>query len=173
KNKVGETVLYTAIEKGYTDIINYLISEIGVDVEKMDNDNNNAIQVALLHQQGNNSLLEDLVKLDVDTERENENGDNTFVSAIKAENIKVIKEMIDKGLDVNNVDKNGDNALHIYFGNKSEHMRLLQGLIKEGTKINAFNSEGFSPLYLAIKNGEGNQVEELMNYPKHLNGQKV
>lgn len=102
--------------------------------------------------------------MDVELERENENGDNTFVSAIKAENIKVIKEMIDKGLDVNNVDKNGDNALHIYFGNKSEHMRLLQRLIKEGTKINAFNSEGFSPLYLAIKNGEGNQVEELLEH---------
>ncbi|QDQ03273.1 hypothetical protein FOH38_24155 [Lysinibacillus fusiformis] len=169
ENEKGETVLYSAIEKGNKDLVNYLIEDVKVSILELDSEGNNIIQVALLHQLKNTELMKDLLGLDIDFKKENTAGQNTYESAILTQNVDIVRAFMDKGLDLNNVDNDVNNALHIYMYTEKENSSFLTELIKKGTDINGLNKQGHTPLYIAIQNGDRNTVEELLKNKVDVN----
>ncbi|MFJ7917253.1 MULTISPECIES: ankyrin repeat domain-containing protein [unclassified Lysinibacillus] len=163
KNELGHTVLYSAMKTGNREMIEYLINEMKVNLQEVDNEGNNIVQVALLQQLNNTALIKELLNLDIDLKKVNIDGQNTYETAILTQNKEVVQIFIDKGLDLNKVDKFGNNAIHVLLNHKKDNFDFLAELIKKGTNVNGFNEQGQTPLYLAIVNGDKKTVEELIN----------
>ncbi len=163
KNELGNTVLYSAMKTGNREMIDYLINEIKVGLQDVDNKGDNIVQVALLQQLNNTALIKELLNLDIDLKRVNIDGQNTYEAAILTQNKEIIQLFIDKGLDLNQVDKFGNNAIHVLLNHKKDNLAFLVELIQKGTDINGLNGQGQTPLYLAIINGDKKTVEELIN----------
>ena len=169
KNEQGHTVLYYAIKIGNKDMIDYLVHEIKVNLQEVDNEGNNIVQVALLHQFNNIDLIKELLNLDLDFNRKNATGQNTYETAILTQNKDIVQIFIDKGLNLNGVDENGNNAIHILLTHKIDNLTFLSELIKKGTDLNGLNKQGQTPLYLAILYGDKNTVEVLLKNKVNLN----
>ncbi|MFJ7733721.1 ankyrin repeat domain-containing protein [Lysinibacillus sp. NPDC097231] len=169
KNEMGHTVLYSAMRKGNREMIEYLINEIKVGIQEVDNEGNNIVQVALLQQLNNTALIKELLNLDIDLKRVNIGGQNTYETAILTQNKEIVQIFIDKGLDLNKVDKFGNNAIHVLLNHKKDNLTFLAELIKKGTDINGLNEKGQTPLYLAIINGDKKTIEELINKKADIN----
>lgn len=164
KNEMGHTVLYSAMKTGNKEMFEYLMNEIKVGIQEVDNEGNNILQVVLLQQLNNTALIKELLNLDIDLKRVNIDGQNTYEMAILTQNKEVVQLFIDKGLDLNKVDKLGNNAIHVLLNHKKDNLNFLAELIKKGTDINGFNGQGQTPLYLAIINGDKKVVEGLINH---------
>lgn len=162
KDEMGNTVLFYAMKTGNREMIEYLINEMKVGLQDVDNEGNNIVQVALLQQLNNTALIKELLNLDIDLKRVNIDGKNTYETAILTQNKEIVQIFIDKGLDLNKVDKFGNNAIHVLLNNKKDNLTFLAELIKKGTDVNGFNGQGQTPLYLAIINGDKKVVEELI-----------
>ncbi|MCS1381331.1 ankyrin repeat domain-containing protein [Lysinibacillus sphaericus] len=162
KNEMGHSVLYTAMETGNPEIIDYLIHDVKVKLQDVDNEGNNIVQVALLQQLKDTAFIKELLNLAIDLNKENKNGQNTYEMAILTENNEIVQLFIDKGLNVNQVDKRGNNAIHVLLNQKKDNAAFLTALINKGTNVNGLNGQGQSPLYVAIVNGDKKIVEELI-----------
>lgn len=163
KNEMGHSVIYSALETRNQEIMDYLINDIKVNLQDVDNDGNNILQVALLQQLNDTVLFKKLLNLAIDFNSENNQGQNTYEMAILTENKEMVQLFIDKGLNVNQVDKLGNNALHVLLQHKKGNVSFLTELIKKGTDVNGLNGQGQSPLYVAIVNGDQKMVEGLIN----------
>lgn len=162
KNEMGHTVLYSAVQTGNRAILEYLIYELKVNLQEVDNDGNNIVQVALLQPLNNTALIKDLLNLDIDLKKVNIGGQNTYTTAILTQNKEIVQLFIDKGLDLNQVDELGNNAIHILLNHKKDNLTYLAELITKGTAVNGLNKQGQTPLYLAILNGDKKTVEGLL-----------
>jgi len=169
KNEMGHTVLYSAMQTGNREILEYLIYELKVNLQEVDNEGNNIVQVALLQQLNNTALIKELLTLDMDLKKVNLDGQNTYETAILTQNKEIVQLFIDKGLDLNKVDELGNNAIHILLNHKKDNLTYLAELIKKGTTVNGRNEQGQTPLYLAIINGDKKTVEELINNKADIN----
>lgn len=69
KNEMGHNVLYSAIQTGNREILEYLIYELKVNFQEVDNDGNNIVQVALLQPLNNTALIKELLNLDIDLKK--------------------------------------------------------------------------------------------------------
>jgi len=163
KNEMGHSVIYSALETRNQEIMDYLINDIKVNLQDVDNDSNNIVQVALLQQLNDAVLFKKLLNLAIDFNSENNQGQNTYEMAILTENKEMVQLFIDKGLNVNQVDKLGNNALHVLLQHKKGNVSFLTELIKKGTDVNGLNGQGQSPLYVGIVNGDQKMVEGLIN----------
>ncbi|SPU38450.1 Ribulose-5-phosphate 4-epimerase and related epimerases and aldolases [Lysinibacillus capsici] len=169
KNRKGHTVLYSAMETGNREILKYLIYELKINLQEVDNEGNNIVQVALLQQLNDTALIKDLLNLDIDLKKKNKEGQNTYTTAILSQNQAIVQLFIDKGLDLNKVDELGNNAVHIYLNYKKDNLTYLADLIEKGTSVNGINEQGQTPLYLAILNGDKKTVEELVKNNADIN----
>lgn len=163
-NNQEETVLFSAIQAGNLEMIDYFIHEIEVDLYEIDGEGNNVMQVALAKQAEKDDLLSYLLELDLDYEKENQYGENTYVTAILSENTEIVKEFESKGLDIHNVDGAENNALHILLAAGSDNQDFLVQFIDQGVKVNSFNEDDYTPLFYAIINDSPESMRNLINH---------
>ena len=91
-------------------------------------------------------------------------------TAAKQGNITTVKELIEKGVDVNTENNDGLTALH--YASNGNHIELVKDLIKQGAdvnkKCNANNGE-FTPLMLAVHNNYSEIAHELIKAGADVN----
>ena len=88
-------------------------------------------------------------------------GRTALLTAAFEGNLKNVKNLIEKGADVNVEKKDGKTALLLASGN-SNGLQIIQYLIQNGAKINAQTKDGYSPLMWAAYNGNTKIVKELI-----------
>ena len=88
-------------------------------------------------------------------------GRTALLTAAFEGNFKNVKNLIEKGADVNVEKKDGKTALLLASGN-SNGLQIVQYLIQNGAKINAQTKDGYSPLMWAAYNGNIKIVKELL-----------
>ena len=88
-------------------------------------------------------------------------GRTALLTAAFEGNLKNVKNLIEKGADVNVEKKDGKTALLLASGN-SNGLQIIQYLIQNGAKINAQTKDGYSPLMWAAYNGNIKIVKELL-----------
>uniref|UniRef100_A0A7N0ZU62 Potassium channel n=1 Tax=Kalanchoe fedtschenkoi TaxID=63787 RepID=A0A7N0ZU62_KALFE len=81
--------------------------------------------------------------------------------AAMREDDSLLGQLLKRGLDANESDRNGRTALHIAAANGSENCVLL--LLDYGADPNSRDSEGNVPLWEAISNGHNSVVKLLMD----------
>ena len=74
-----------------------------------------------------------------------------FYDACKSGDIEVVKLLLDKGADINQVNSDGITPLSISC--LSGHLATSELLISSGADINQADSNGLTPLWLACRGG--------------------
>ena len=88
-------------------------------------------------------------------------GRTALLTAAFEGNFENVKNLIEKGADVNVEKKDGKTALLLASGN-SKGFQIVQYLIQNGANINAQTKDGYSPLMWAAYNGNTKIVKELI-----------
>jgi len=82
-------------------------------------------------------------------------------------NLELIKELLDKGANINNRDKDGMTALH--NAAIEGHIEIVKYLLKRGANLEAANNVGMTALHLAVYNRNIEVVRELIKNGAKLN----
>ncbi|CAI9737750.1 E3 ubiquitin-protein ligase MIB2-like [Octopus vulgaris] len=124
----GYTALHIACNKGFTDIVDLLIQS-GADINKKDKYNESSLHCAVLRQH------QDIVKLilsqaEVEFDIRNTHDQTPFLQAVSKGNLEIMQMLVLKGADLDAINKDGDNCLHIalrekMFHSESKHLEIL------------------------------------------------
>ena len=87
--------------------------------------------------------------------------DTNLHVAAKQGNVKKVKRLLGKGVDVNSLSSSGHTPLHISAG--LDKRRVTRLLLINGAKINARNSSGRTPLHLSAGRGHLKMVKFLLS----------
>ncbi|XP_052830990.1 E3 ubiquitin-protein ligase MIB2 isoform X1 [Octopus bimaculoides] len=127
-NTTGYTALHTTCNKGFIDIAKLLIQS-GADINMKDKYNETSLHCAVLQQHY------DVVKLilsqaEVKFDICNTHNQTPFLQAISKGNLGITQMLLLKGADVDAINKDGDNCLHValrekMFHSESEHLEIL------------------------------------------------
>ena len=170
KNELGETALYLAIKKRYPEIAKILLRK-NAKIDYVDRDDN-----TLLHLSSMYGLIEIVDMLTKKATREymnakNKYGHTALSLAIIEKHEEAAKILIDKGTDIDSVNKNNNTPLHLasMHGLVEIVNRLVEKVTREYTKevareyIDAKNEQGETALSLAIIKGHQEIAEMLIN----------
>ena len=96
----------------------------------------------------------------IDVNFKNENERNALLEASNQGRLDVVQGLLNEtNLDVQSIDRNGTNALHVAC--KNGHLGIVK-VLRSRINVNTENNEGFSAIYLAVRNGHREVVEEML-----------
>ncbi|KAK5644313.1 hypothetical protein RI129_005613 [Pyrocoelia pectoralis] len=143
-NNDGDTALIVAIRCGIASTIHYLLSN-GADVNVTDGSGASCLHHAVTFP----TLIEDLLKLGLDINKEDNNGNTPLMVAIERQSDLMIKLLITNGADIFTENKSGFSPIH--YAAQYALDDLLNELISKGADINKRTHAGGTPLSLHIQ----------------------
>ena len=144
-----------AAEDGRTAEVATLLSR-GVDVNTSDRDGNTLMILAARNR--HRDLVALLLTRKSDVGRRNRYGDTALMTASLKGDLAVVKALVEAGADVN--PGAGWNALHYAaFGGAAE---VVNYLIGKGANKDAVAPNGYTPLMLAVRDGQVDGVKALL-----------
>jgi len=153
KDGQHNSILYYAIDKEDIETVKDLIS-IGIDINLKNYFEDAAVDRAIF--KGNLEIMDILLENDnVLLNKRDYLGKTPLISMIKADNYTpdqkecIIDRFIEKGADVNLMDRDGNSPLA--YAIKENYLSIVKLLIKNGANVNTKNKDGNSPLVDAIQ----------------------
>lgn len=94
-------------------------------------------------------------------------GHNLLFEAISSNNETITNILLSTNIDVNYLNKCGNNALHCIFEDISEesipNINIIKSLIKSGVSVTHTNEDGFTPLHYYVNNCSHFNKEDILN----------
>jgi len=112
--------------------------------------------------------LKYLAKKGVDFSIKNFEKDTLLLPAASVGNLGIVKFLLNQGVDINQVNKFNQNALHYYLWADSYNEDIAIYLINKGININIQDTNKETPLYLAVKNNLIRVFEKLLELNVNL-----
>jgi len=162
RNSKGETALHY-FAKNNNEICTYLAKK-GANIEAEDYENQTPIFSAV--KAGNIETTQSLINLNANINHIDINGKG-LLSVANYETEKLIKLLINKGLDVNACDNKHQTVL-FYSTNYTDFPKRVSSLLKFGVNILHQNRRGESYLVHILKNAKKYQYERLLPKVKYL-----
>ncbi|XP_023220155.1 nuclear factor NF-kappa-B p105 subunit-like [Centruroides sculpturatus] len=148
--------------------IYHLFSVMHSIMKFSNNKGNNILHLAIINQTKYPELLNCLLKLIKTLPKICVNSVNSFDQtilhlAIENNEFSFIHKILEAGCNPNHRDKKGNTAVHytVLYNESNCLKELIKFQSKYNVDLNVLNSEGLSPLHLAMKNGNLRQVEIL------------
>jgi ankyrin repeat protein len=156
KSYYGRTPLHLAAQEGHADVAELLIRH-GADLNAKNSENKTPLDVARERGQGDVArVIEEFTRMP-----------SELFDAVKRGDTARVKELIEKGVDVNARDKDDWAPLDIAAYNG--YASVAELLIKNGADVNARDNKGFTPLHFAAYNGHVDVAELLLKHGADLN----
>ncbi|XP_059488362.1 uncharacterized protein LOC132204110 isoform X2 [Neocloeon triangulifer] len=165
KAATNETMLHVAAEAGKVNLCKWLVEEIGLEVDAVDDKGYNAMHFAVYFNRGDVELLEYLHGMNADLVKRKTKTNKTMLHlSVQVGNPHVCKWLVEKiGLEVDTVDDKGWNAMHFAASNDEIELELLEylhrlnaDLVRQKTKMEE------TVLHLAAKRGKLDLCEWLV-----------
>lgn len=157
---LGNTLLIDTIKSKDLEFAKYLI-EKGVDIKVCNHSGYSAMSVAIMEKMNDFAL--ELIEQNVGLETPIASCDRTPLHiATEFNNIEFVEMLLDKGVDINAKDSNGDNAL--MYAIRGNRMDIANLLIERGININERNKNNEDALQLELrKDGSATFVKTLLD----------
>jgi len=155
-------MLIAAAERNYSDVINVMIKK-GININLQDINGNSALSTA--SENGNNDLVKLLLSKGADRSqikpvhhspfvipdiKDDYQAPEIYIYGVRWGMIEIVKSMLNRGIPVDTLDSQGNNALGTAAGvNQTETTAFL---LEHGADINLINGIGLSPVEHAIAN---------------------
>lgn len=153
KSISGITPLHAAIDRGSVIILKQLLIS-GADVHVTDRNGCGALDRAIQSQnyyEVVNLLLEFGASLGT---MKSENMDSLLPTSVRSKNVKVIRLLVEAGVDVNQKDAGGSSPLHhslVLFDDfgiyKNKYTFIVKMLLDAGARVNTRDNDGWTPLH--------------------------
>ena len=92
---------------------------------------------------------------------------NQLIEASKIGELDMVKQLTEKGADVNHPDNNGYTPL--IFASRYEYWGIVKYLVSHGADVNHANNNGYTPLILASRKGRLEIVKYLVEHGANVN----
>lgn len=163
-----DTPLIHAVRKGSLPLVKLLVANGAVVTYRRKASGRTAIFGALGH--GNFSIVEFLVQSGEDPRTKDSDGWDLLMVASNASDLKAVKYLLDKGVDINNRAENGTTAMHLAAQHDSEDgLAVLNSLIKMGGNIMARDDFGITPFMEATHQGAAGAARILIEKGAKVN----
>ena len=169
-NAMRSTPLHWASQyhgKGGGELVRLLLGTGEADVDAVDIRGNTPLQIAVTKEIADILTAHGAreVRVDIDGKAYSKEEDSLRY-AILANDHKLLKDLIKRGVDINSPDENGDTALHLAAS--GGYMEALILLLKAGADVNAKNNEGLTPAEVAGNSNIGRIIEGKDNFRLRL-----
>ncbi len=151
QDKQGQSCLHYAASLKELYLTLFLIEQ-GIKINLLDNNGINAIHLAVAYE---NWSVVDLLELNhCYLDQVDKKNWFSFLKAAHLQNYNALTFYLEKEIDINITDKNGDNALHkicssnISLNDKKSFIEFVQLLVENGINYNLKNHDGLTPLDL-------------------------
>ncbi|XP_048247258.1 ankyrin repeat domain-containing protein 50-like isoform X2 [Haliotis rufescens] len=146
KGQCGRTPLILAAFYGHRDVCDLIYGK-EADVSQVDNKGNNILHVACMG--GHLGMVQYILSQDIaDINSHGQDGRTPLMLATQWEQRAVFKLLMHEGADLSQVDKKGNNVLHL--ASKIGSMEIVQHVLRENTlDINAGNGRGETAAMIA------------------------
>eukprot|EP00944_MAST-04C_sp_MAST-4C-sp1_P001948 g1948.t1 len=95
---------------------------------------------------------------------------NKVIAAVKIGNIPQVKYWLRRGVNINNVDKDGKTALNLAVCSKNKEMvQVLLRMGKDKINVNKQDNDGFTPLLRAVQMTLGTDIMEMLLAKRRTN----
>jgi len=155
RNEEGKTPLQVAIELGYADIVDFLLS-IKADPDATDNEGNSALFYAVIV--NSVEMTQSLLNNQADINAQNKSGDTPLIKAVNKNKKKIIALLREKGADIFIKNSKGESAVTIAAQKGVQSLNLLV----DDSNINQESEDGHTFLSVAIEAGLNKSVSHLL-----------
>ncbi|MCL7050527.1 hypothetical protein MKW94_015070, partial [Papaver nudicaule] len=143
-NEKGIGVIHCAAAEGKLNVLDYLIQELGIDVDLKDERGDSLTYATVV---GNMNTVEYLLGKGADPKMSNTNGYTPLHCAAEKGHTEILTRLLSRGVDVN--------ALSVYgtpvgLAAKSGQLETLQILLDQNANPNLISGRSFTPLTGAI-----------------------
>jgi ankyrin repeat protein len=163
----GNGIFHFAVQTGNREVVAKLVSDYHVSTDKNTQTNENGILFATRRSSRSGEtdlsfyqfLMDEynldpaIISIDGNTALQN--------LATRTRNVDIFEYFLEKGVDVNQTDDKGNNAL--MYASSANHSEIIELLISKTNDINAKNKLGYSALTLAVRSNTPETVELIIN----------
>ncbi|XP_064646401.1 serine/threonine-protein phosphatase 6 regulatory ankyrin repeat subunit B-like [Lineus longissimus] len=159
-DKNGLNVMHWAARSSNTDLVDYLVNSLGLDVNCRTGDNRTPLLFSSL--KGNLDMFKHLISLGADVKATDKNGLNVMHMASQSSNTDLVDYLVNSlGLDVNC--RTGDNRTPLLFSSLKGNLDMFKHLISLGADVNATDKNGLSVMHMASRSSNTDLVDYLVN----------
>lgn len=153
---------YAILENASSDVIQYLLSIDGNDVNKPTHDKRNYLMWASY--KGNKSLVKSLLDRGSKTDIVDDHGYNllTFTALAGVDDTEIYDMILRQGVDINSTNRTGANAL-LLSCSKAKDESLISYFENKGLQLKSVDKEGNNAFHFAARGGNITLMETLIN----------
>jgi hypothetical protein len=148
RNRSQKTPLHRAASHGHVQVVDFL-AQSGANLSVVDSRLNTPLHLAAY--EGHDHVVRVLLKHGACIDAENDCGITPLMGAIREQpHVAVVQVLLDAGADTNSCDhEDNESPLHLaaFYG----HSAIAESLLDHGADVNATNSEGETPLRIAVE----------------------
>ena len=146
----GWAALHNSAESGNYELFRYFVDK-GTDVHQKTKKSHNCLDIAA--HKGHLNLCQTLIDdHDFDKNIVNNNGWTALYCSAKSGNYELVRHFVEKGADIHQKTKDGDNCLHIAA--RKGHLNLCKALIdKYRFEKNVSDKKGVTPILDSVESG--------------------
>ncbi|MCX8166571.1 MAG: ankyrin repeat domain-containing protein [Candidatus Micrarchaeota archaeon] len=141
----GNTGLHLAVLSGNSSLVNYLLS-LGANPNLLNKRKESPLLLAAYDE----AITYLLMINGADIMITDSQGRTLLYYALKNSNFELAEELINAGIDINHKDHNGDTVLMSFI----HRIDVVKFLLSYGPDLSVRNSNGYTPLLLAIEHGK-------------------
>jgi ankyrin repeat protein len=179
EDKYGTTLLHLAAEGGCVEMVRMLLEE-KVKVNPCDENSNSPLELAIccsaVSARGKDYLMvvNMLIEAGANVHHKNEYNYNLLHIAAAHQDVKMVKLLIDRKVEINSKSIRGHMPLYLAVSNagalvEQRCLEVIDLLIQAGAIIDVEGDNGYTPLYFAIKNGFGKIAIYLIKQGANIN----
>jgi ankyrin repeat protein len=152
-----------------------LLLERGADINRTDDQKNTPLMLLCYYEDNYHerlNIIRELLDRGVDINNRNSSGETGLHIAISCNNLRVMRELIKKGANINIKDNwKGQTPLHTAI--KKKNINCVRILLENNADIEIKNKEGHTPLQLACKYNRHEIVMELFKHNANLDAVNI
>ena len=173
-------IMVSAAERGYVDILDSLIARgVAIDIQNV----NSYSALSAASENGRTDLVKFLLSKGADKShikplhhspmiipeiKDDYEAPKIYIYCVRYGIIKAASSMINRGVDINSSDSQGNNALTVAATHG--YKDIMELLLKKGADVNQINGIGQSPAISAIENGGAEGAEFIVRNGGRLQG---